>query len=125
MDTRGLYGSVPAAGITARGRCNAWLEGDRARERRMFLKLAALLAIVLGSFWLTGLFDLERLAEGIPAIIQIGSEMVPPDFACWQAWMRPLLDTLAMSVAGTAFAVVSRPSVQALAQRHAHRFSLT
>ena len=32
--------------------------------------------------------------------------MVPPDFSRWQSWIRPLIDTLAMSVAGTAFAVV-------------------
>jgi phosphonate transport system permease protein len=31
--------------------------------------------------------------------------MVPPDFSRWQHWIRPLIDTLAMSVAGTALAV--------------------
>ena len=32
--------------------------------------------------------------------------MVPPDFCRWREWLKPLLDTLAMSVAGTALAVV-------------------
>ena len=32
--------------------------------------------------------------------------MVPPDFSRWQHWIKPLVDTLAMSVAGTALAVV-------------------
>ena len=32
--------------------------------------------------------------------------MVPPDFGRWQHWLRPLLDTLAMSIAGTVLAVV-------------------
>ena len=96
-----------AAATTGAGdRLAAWLDGDRVRERRLLLRVAALVALVAGSFWLTGLFDLERLAEGIPAIAQIGSEMMPPDFTRWQAWLRPLLDTLAMSIAGTAFAVV-------------------
>jgi phosphonate transport system permease protein len=87
-------------------RLDAWLDGDRARERQTLIRVIVLLAIVLVSFWLTQLFDFKRLAEGIPAILQIVSEMMPPDFTRWQAWLRPLLDTLAMSIAGTAFAVL-------------------
>jgi len=82
------------------------VEGSRARDRAASLRAAVLAAAVLASFYFTGLFDATRLAEGIPAIAQIGSEMLPPDFARWQAWLRPLLDTLAMSIAGTAIAVV-------------------
>ena len=37
---------------------------------------------------------------------QLASEMVPPNFARWQSWIKPLLDTLAMSIAGTALAVL-------------------
>lgn len=98
--------ALARSGSTPGGRLDACLHGDRARERQALRRLAALLVLVAGSFWLTGLFDMERLAEGVPAIIQIGSEMMPPDFARWQVWMRPLLDTLAMSIAGTAFAVI-------------------
>jgi phosphonate transport system permease protein len=32
--------------------------------------------------------------------------MIPPDFSRWQHWLRPLLDTLAMSIAGTILAVI-------------------
>lgn len=60
----------------------------------------------LASLALTGAFDLGRLADGAPAIAQLAAEMVPPDFTRWRAWLRPLLDTLAMSVAGTALAVL-------------------
>ncbi|MBC7779349.1 MAG: phosphonate ABC transporter, permease protein PhnE [Proteobacteria bacterium] len=87
-------------------RFDALLDGSRARERRALIRMAIVGTIVLVSFWLTQLFDFKRLAEGIPAILQIGSEMMPPDFTRWQAWLRPLLDTLAMSIAGTAFAVI-------------------
>jgi len=31
---------------------------------------------------------------------------MPPDFSRWRDWLNPLLDTLAMSIAGTALAVV-------------------
>ena len=37
---------------------------------------------------------------------QLASEMVPPNFSRWQSWIKPLLDTLAMSIAGTALAVL-------------------
>ena len=53
-----------------------------------------------------GFFDAERLIAGIPALAQLASEMVPPDFSRWQNWIKPLVDTLAMSIAGTALAVV-------------------
>ena len=54
----------------------------------------------------TGFFDAERFADAWPAVRQISLEMFPPDFARWQSWLRPLADTLAMSIAGTALAVV-------------------
>lgn len=65
--------------------------------------LVAASAVALAA---TGFFDAERFADGLPALAQLGSEMVPPNFARWQAWVKPLLDTLAMSVAGTALTVV-------------------
>jgi phosphonate transport system permease protein len=63
-------------------------------------------AVCLAALWLTGFFDPARFAEGAPAVAQLASEMVPPNFSRWQSWIRPLLDTLAMSVAGTALAVL-------------------
>ena len=60
----------------------------------------------LGALWLTGFFYLDRFVEGAPAVAQLVSEMVPPNFTRWQSWIKPLLDTLAMSIAGTALAVL-------------------
>ncbi|MDP3168724.1 MAG: phosphonate ABC transporter, permease protein PhnE [Polaromonas sp.] len=68
--------------------------------------VACLVAVCLGALWLTGFFDLTRFVEGAPAVAQLASEMVPPDFSRWQSWLKPLLDTLAMSIAGTALAVL-------------------
>jgi phosphonate transport system permease protein len=81
------------------------LRDTRAGERAVALKVAALAALVLGAFYFCGLFDPRRLAEGAPALAQIAREMVPPDFTRWKAWLRPLLDTLAMSIGGTAIAL--------------------
>ena len=81
-----------------------------ADERRATLRHAglvgAIVVVCIASLWITGFFDAERLLEGLPALGQLASEMVPPDFSRWQSWLRPLLDTLAMSVAGTVLAVV-------------------
>jgi phosphonate transport system permease protein len=86
-------------------RYDALLAGSGAALRASLLRYAALAAVVLAALAFTGMLDRERLFEGVPALAQIASEMVPPDFARWRAWLRPLLDTLAMSVAGTALAV--------------------
>jgi phosphonate transport system permease protein len=81
-----------------------------ADDRRAAVRHAGLVAVIviacIGSLWITGFFDAQRLMEGLPALGQLFSEMVPPDFSRWQHWIKPLIDTLAMSVAGTVLAVV-------------------
>ena len=80
-----------------------------ADERRAAFRHAglagAIVVVCIVSLWITGFFDAERLLDGLPALGQLASEMVPPDFSRWQNWIRPLIDTLAMSIAGTALAV--------------------
>jgi phosphonate transport system permease protein len=65
-----------------------------------------LLAAVFGAMWVCGLFDGRRFMDAWPAIKQLSSEMFPPDFSRAEKWLRPLLDTVAMSIAGTALAVM-------------------
>jgi phosphonate transport system permease protein len=81
-----------------------------ADERHAAYRHAGLVGIIgivcVASLWLTGFFDAQRLIEGGPAFAQLFREMVPPDFSRFQHWLKPLLDTLAMSVAGTVLAVV-------------------
>lgn len=81
-----------------------------ADERRSALRGAGLVALIalacVLSLWITGFFDAARFADAGPAISQLASEMVPPDFGRWRMWLRPLADTLAMSIAGTVLAVV-------------------
>lgn len=79
---------------------------DRRRLLRGLTFAAAVLAVCALALHITGFFDLQRFVEGAPAIGQLGSEMVPPNFSRWQHWLIPLRDTLAMSVAGTALTVV-------------------
>lgn len=75
-------------------------------------------ALVALTFWHVGFFDGERLAEGFPAIAGLIGEMFPPDFTHWTSWGKPLLDTLAMSIAGTALAVVLSLPLGLLAARN-------
>ena len=82
------------------------LNQSAAQYRRQFFLLAVLVGICLLALVVTGFFDASRFIEGGPAIAQLASEMVPPNFERWQSWIKPLWDTLAMSIAGTALAVV-------------------
>jgi phosphonate transport system permease protein len=69
------------------------------------LRLIAIFMAIGLCLHYVGLFDGERLADGGPAILRLLSEMFPPDFQNARSWFKPLIDTLAMSVAGTALAV--------------------
>tara|TARA_R110000787_G_scaffold69492_11_gene154603 strand:+ start:744 stop:1580 length:837 start_codon:yes stop_codon:yes gene_type:complete len=79
-------------------------------ERRGWFRLAfqggLITLVILVCAVQTGLADAQRLAEGIPAMMTLFGEMIPPDFSEAGKWIVPILDTLAMSVAGTALAVI-------------------
>ncbi len=92
--------------ISSASRFSDILSRARSNSRTQARKLAILIAVCLVSLWITGFFDATRFAEGVPALIQLTSEMWPPDFGRWRSWLKPLADTLAMSIAGTALAVV-------------------
>jgi len=75
-------------------------------------------ALVLGlAFSYGGAFDLHRYAEAVPTILQLTSDALPPDFARWRQWGRPLLDTLTMSLAGTALGALAALPLGAMAAR--------
>ena len=82
------------------------LAAARQRAGRQWRLVLGVAAVCIAALAITGFFDPARFIEGAPAIAQLASEMVPPDFTRWQHWMKPLLDTLSMSVAGTVLAVV-------------------
>ena len=95
-----------AAAGTPTARYTPILAEARLQSRRQWQLVAAVVAVCLAALAITGFFDATRFIESGPALQQLASEMVPPDFTRWRSWLRPLLDTLAMSVAGTALAVV-------------------
>lgn len=82
------------------------------------LRLGAVLLVILFCAGYVGLFDGERLAEGVPSLFSLVGEMLPPNFNEAGNWWKPLLDTLAMSVAGTALAVIFSLPLGFLAARN-------
>ena len=84
---------------------NTIIQTVKVRHRKTVLQTAAVLVMVVGFSYYTGLFDPARLYEGIPSILGLMAESFPPDFSAGLTWLQPLLDTLAMSVAGTALAL--------------------
>lgn len=74
--------------------------------KRSLAKLAGVAGVVLVACWYVGLLNGSTLADGLPAIMTLAGESFPPDFRNVTDWFSPLVDTLAMSIAGTAIAVV-------------------
>ena len=84
---------------------SALLSQERRARTRQGVQIGLIVLGVVLCLWFTEFLNGPRMAEGLPAIGVLMGEMVPPDFTRWEAWIRPLIDTVAMSVAGTALAV--------------------
>ncbi|MCL1484363.1 phosphonate ABC transporter, permease protein PhnE [Marinobacter sp. M3C] len=92
---------------------------DYARGWRGKLRQTGLLlAVIFIASWYVGLFDFQTLANGVPAIGTLLGESLPPDFNNVMDWVSPLIDTLAMSIAGTAIAVTASIPLAFLAARN-------
>ena len=73
------------------------------RERLVLIGCIALGIALCVAY--SGLADVPRILEGGPALWHLLGEMTPPDPSNWRSWLGPLMDTIAMSVAGTFLAV--------------------
>jgi phosphonate transport system permease protein len=101
-----MTGNSPWEATPKAARFDPILSRARAQALARARTAIILVAVCIASLWLTGFFNAERFAEGAPALMQLASEMWPPDFGRWRSWLKPLSDTLAMSIAGTALAVL-------------------
>jgi phosphonate transport system permease protein len=92
---------------------------DGRRKRRDSLLTAAAIALVIAcAFAYAGGFDSRRYAGALPTILKLAADAMPPDFSRWREWGRPLLETLSMSVAGTALGAAAALPLGALAARN-------
>lgn len=112
MNTKASFPAAAAAEL------ERLLDADDRAWNRGATGLVTVLAVIVVCAWYVGLFDGARLAEGVPSLASMIGEMFPPNFSDWQSWLKPLLDTLAMSVAGTALAVVLSIPLAFLAARN-------
>ena len=104
--------------MSATARHHAILDRDTAARGKRAAVLAAVLAVVVGAMGVTGVLDPARFADAWPAVRQLSAEMFPPDFGRLEKWLRPLVDTLAMSIAGTALAVILSLPLALIAARN-------
>jgi phosphonate transport system permease protein len=92
------------------------------REQRAWnsgaLRFAVILAAIIFCAHYVGLFDGKRLADGVPSLFSLVGEMMPPNFSDARNWVKPVLDTLAMSIAGTALAICLSLPLAFLAARN-------
>ncbi|MGX9367241.1 phosphonate ABC transporter, permease protein PhnE [Desulfoplanes sp. PS50] len=86
--------------------------------RRKLWQTGLVLTVIVVASWYVGLLDFRTLANGVPAIGTLLGESLPPDFTNVMDWVSPLIDTLAMSIAGTAIAVVASVPLAFLAARN-------
>jgi phosphonate transport system permease protein len=68
------------------------------------LRFVGVGGVIVSAFGFAGIFELERYHDAPATIVTLLGDSLPPDFARWKHWGRPLLDTLAMSVSGTVLA---------------------
>lgn len=96
-----------------------------AEARRRTLRRRAALALIGGvaaaAFAYAGLLDPGRYRDVLRPIVTLAGDALPPDFSRWPNWGRPLLETLAMSIAGTVIGLAGALPLGALGARNLGR----
>jgi phosphonate transport system permease protein len=95
----------------------AVLADGRRRTRNTALLAGCGAAVIAAAFLYAGAFDLQRYAQAFSTILQLAADALPPDFSRWRNWGRPLLETLSMSIAGTALGAAAAMALGALSAR--------
>ena len=81
------------------------------------LQVVVILTIVL-AWWEVGLFDPQRLWEGLRGLQELVPDLLSPRFNRWLGWVQPLYETLCMSIASTAITVILTIPMAFLANWH-------
>lgn len=85
--------------------------------RRVHLPLLAIGAAVVLACCQVGLFDVQRLWDGVQGLGELLGELFPLRAQRWPHWLLPLWDTLCISIASTAVAVALSLPMAFLANR--------
>ncbi|MBR0774222.1 phosphonate ABC transporter, permease protein PhnE [Bradyrhizobium diazoefficiens] len=89
----------------------------RRRDRLRILLGIAIAALLLVSLAASGGLELRRYADAGRTIIQLLADATPPDFARGAAWLKPLFETLMMSVGATLISGLAAFPLSLLAAR--------
>lgn len=103
---------------TDHSRVEAILTDGRRKALKNAMLLALGAAVIGAALVFTGIFDLTRYRDAYSTIITLLGDSLPPDFSRWRKWGIPLLETLAMSVSGTALGSIAALPLSALAARN-------
>lgn len=101
---------------------DAGIENVLVEERRRHVRRLAVAALataaVLTAFYYAGGLSPARYRGAVETIVTLIGDSLPPDFSRLEKWGKPLLETLAMSVAGTAMGAAAGLGLGALAARN-------
>ncbi|WP_051131418.1 hypothetical protein [Pseudaminobacter salicylatoxidans] len=90
----------------------------RRRDRLQFVLGIAAGATLILALAACGGFEFSRYAKAGSIILQLIADAVPPDFAHAGTWLRPFLETVAMSVAASLAGAVTALPLGLLAARN-------
>lgn len=99
-------------------RMNAVLADERRSARANTLSTVLGVGVILLAFGYAGVFDVARYRGALTTILTLAGDATPPDFSRWAKWGKPLVETLAMSVAGTVLGGLAALPLAALAARN-------
>jgi len=99
-------------------RMTAVLADERRSGRANALSTLLGVGIILLAFGYAGVFDAARYRGALATILTLAGDATPPDFSRWAKWGKPLVETLAVSVAGTVLGGLAALPLGALAARN-------
>lgn len=94
------------------------LAAGRRTQRQHALSTMLGVAAILVAFGYAGVFDAARYRGALTTMLTLAGDATPPDFSRWAKWGKPLVETLAMSVAGTVLGGLAALPLGALAARN-------
>ena len=72
---------------------------------KRMLQVVAVVAVIIWSFYSIG-FSLKELIQGLDGIVDIAGRMFPPKVSKWRGIVKPIVETINISVSGTFIAVL-------------------
>jgi len=73
----------------------------RKRSAVRYLVVLGIVALAVGSFGNTGGFARDQYGSAAATVVTLLRDSIPQDFSRCHSWMRPIIDTVLMGVAGT------------------------